>query len=160
MKITIRTPQMQDYDRFSAIMDQVQQMHVEWRPDVYKPASPLITKELFGELLKWDSWYIAETDGIVVGVLEVFKRHVESPAQVTKDVLFVSTMAVDEAYRGKGIGHQFFDKVKQLKAEVKQLKAEKGCDTIELQVNAKNKMAYEMYRNYGFTEKSINMELK
>lgn len=113
----------------------------------------MITKELFGELLKWDSWYIAETDGIVVGVLEVFKRHVESPAQVTKDVLFVSTMAVDEAYRGKGIGHQFFDKVKQLKAE-------KGCDTIELQVNAKNKMAYEMYRNYGFTEKSINMELK
>lgn len=84
MKITIRTPQMQDYDRFSAIMDQVQQMHVEWRPDVYKPASPLITKELFGELLKGDSWYIAETDGIVVGVLEVFKRHVESPAQVTK----------------------------------------------------------------------------
>ena len=62
MKITIRTPQMQDYDRFSAIMDQVQQMHVDWRPDVYKPASPLITKELFGELLKWDSWYIAETD--------------------------------------------------------------------------------------------------
>ena len=44
MKITIRTPQMQDYDRFSAIMDQVQQMHVEWRPDVYKPASPLIQR--------------------------------------------------------------------------------------------------------------------
>jgi ribosomal protein S18 acetylase RimI-like enzyme len=153
MKITIRTPQMQDYDRFSAIMDQVQQMHVDWRPDVYKPASPLITKELFGELLKGDSWYIAETDGIVVGVLEVFKRHVEGPAQVTKDILFVSTMAVDEAYRGKGIGHQFFDKVKQLKAE-------KGCDNIELQVNAKNKIAYEMYRNYGFTEKSINMELR
>lgn len=86
MKITIRTPQMQDYDRFSAIMDQVQQMHVDWRPDVYKPASPLITKELFSELLKGDSWYIAETDGIVVGVLEVFKRHVESPAQVTKDI--------------------------------------------------------------------------
>lgn len=55
MKITIRTPQMQDYDRFSAIMDQVQQMHVDWRPDVYKPASPLITKELFGELLKGDT---------------------------------------------------------------------------------------------------------
>ena len=69
MKITIRTPQMQDYDRFSAIMDQVQQMHVEWRPDVYKPASPLVTKGLFAEFLKGDSWYIAETDGIVVGVM-------------------------------------------------------------------------------------------
>jgi hypothetical protein len=98
MKITIRTPQMQDYDRFSAIMDQVQQMHVEWRPDVYKPASPLITKELFGELLKGDSWYIAETDGIVVGVLEVFKRHVESPAQVTSSVTMGRAMT--EAGRG------------------------------------------------------------
>ena len=129
MKITIRTPQMQDYDRFSAIMDQVQQMHVEWRPDVYKPASPLITKGLFAELLKGDSWYIAETDGIVVGVLEVFKRHVEGPAQVTKDVLFVSTMAVEEAYRGKGIGHQFFEKVKQLKEE-------RGYDAIGLERSA------------------------
>lgn len=70
-----------------------------------------------------------------------------------KDVLFISTMAVDEKYRGKGIGHLFFEKVKRLKQE-------KGYDTIELQVNAKNRLAYEMYRKYGFTEKSINMELK
>lgn len=153
MKITIRTPQMQDYDRFSAIMDQVQQMHVEWRPDVYKPASPLITMDMFEAILKDGNWYVAEADGVVVGILELMKRHVESPAQVTKDVLFISTMAIDEKYRGKGIGHLFFEKVKQLKQE-------KGYDTIELQVNAKNRLAYEMYRKYGFTEKSINMELK
>ena len=36
----------------------------------------------------------------------------------------------------------------------------RGYDAIELQVNAKNRLAYEMYKNYGFTEKSINMELK
>lgn len=153
MKITIRTPKIQDYDRFSNIMDQVQKLHVDWRPDVYKPASPLITREMFEQILKSDSWYVAEADGTVVGVLELIHRHVESPAQVTKDILFISTMAVDEKYRGKGIGHQFFEKVKQIREE-------KSYDTIELQVNAKNKMAYEMYQNYGFTEKSINMELK
>ena len=134
-------------------MDQVQQLHVEWRPDVYKPASPLITMDMFEAILKDGNWYVAEADGVVVGILELMKRHVESPAQVTKDVLFISTMAVDEKYRGKGIGHLFFEKVKQLKQE-------KGYDTIELQVNAKNRLAYEMYRKYGFTEKSINMELK
>ena len=153
MKITIRTPKIQDYDRFSNIMDQVQKLHVDWRPDVYKPASPLITREIFEQILKSDSWYVAEADGAVAGVLELIHRHVESPAQVTKDILFISTMAVDEKYRGKGIGHQFFEKVKQIREE-------KSYDTIELQVNAKNKMAYEMYQNYGFTEKSINMELK
>ena len=56
MKITIRTPKIQDYDRFSNIMDQVQKLHVDWRPDVYKPASPLITREMFEQILKSDSW--------------------------------------------------------------------------------------------------------
>ena len=153
MEVIVRLPRLQDYERVSQIMDQVQQLHVEWRPDVYKPASPLITMDMFEAILKDENWYVAEADGVVVGVLELMKRHVESPAQVTKDVLFISTMAVDEKYRGKGIGHLFFEKVKQLKQE-------KGYDTIELQVNAKNRLAYEMYRKYGFTEKSINMELK
>lgn len=48
--------------------------------------------------------------------------------------------------------YHFFEKVKEIKAE-------KNLDGIELQVNAKNKAAYEMYRSYGFTEKSIHMEL-
>ena len=153
MEVIVRLPKLQDYERVSQIMDQVQQLHVEWRPDVYKPASPLITMDMFEAILKDGNWYVAEADGVVVGILELMKRHVESPAQVTKDVLFISTMAIDEKYRGKGIGHLFFEKVKQLKQE-------KGYDTIELQVNAKNRLAYEMYRKYGFTEKSINMELK
>lgn len=153
MEVIVRLPRLQDYERVSKIMDQVQQLHVEWRPDVYKPASPLITMDMFEAILKDENWYVAEADGMVVGVLELMKRHVESPAQVMKDVLFISTMAVDEKYRGKGIGHLFFEKVKRLKQE-------KGYDTIELQVNAKNRLAYEMYRKYGFTEKSINMELK
>ena len=153
MEVIVRLPRLQDYERVSKIMDQVQQLHVEWRPDVYKPASPLITMDMFEAILKDENWYVAEADGVVVGVLELMKRHVESPAQVMKDVLFISTMAVDEKYRGKGIGHLFFEKVKRLKQK-------KGYDTIELQVNAKNRLAYEMYRKYGFTEKSINMELK
>ena len=113
----------------------------------------LITKEMFEEILKGDNWYVAEADGKVVGVLELITYHIENPSQVTRDILFISSMAVDQEYRGKGIGHQFFEKVKQIKEE-------KGYDSIELQVNAKNKMAYEMYKNYGFTEKTINMELK
>ena len=43
--------------------------------------------------------------------------------------------------------------------EFKQAIKEQAYDAIELQVNARNKGAYNMYRNYGFTEKSINMEL-
>ena len=84
--------------------------------------------------------------------MEITYRHIESPIHVTRDVVFVDSMVVDREYRGKGIGHLFFDKLKEIK-EAKKL------DGIELQVNARNTMAYEMYKKYGFTEKSINMEL-
>lgn len=62
-------------------------------------------------------------------------------------------MAVNEEYRGIGVGHKFLDFIKMLKVQ-------KQFDGIELQVNAKNTLAYEMYKKYGFTEKSINMELR
>ncbi|MEE1498197.1 MAG: GNAT family N-acetyltransferase [Clostridium sp.] len=66
---------------------------------------------------------------------------------------FIDSIAVDREYRGKGIGRRLFEKAKQIKEE-------SCCDTIELQVNAKNKAAYEIYKHCGFTEKSIHMELK
>ncbi len=104
MDFTVRKAVMKDYESVVRIMNQVQQMHVNWRPDIYKANNN------------------------------------------------INSMAVDEKYRGLGIGHLFFEKVKQIKEQ-------KHCDGIELQVNSKNQEAYEMYSKYGFTVKSINMEL-
>ncbi|MBR3752360.1 MAG: GNAT family N-acetyltransferase [Ruminiclostridium sp.] len=88
----------------------------------------------------------------VVGALLFQYRHVGSDKQVARDVLFIDAMAVDESFRGKGIGHMLFDAVKKIAKE-------KQLDGIELQVNARNIRAKAMYESYGFTEKSINMEL-
>ena len=44
-------------------------------------------------------------------------------------------------------------------AEMKDYEEERHYDAVELQVNVKNKAAYEMYVTCGFREKSINMEL-
>lgn len=152
-KIVIRPVEYKDYDRLSLIMDQIQQLHVDWRPDVYKPCYPLISKEAFEHILGGNEWYVAECEGVVAGILELIERHIEGPAKVTQNILYVSTIAVEENYRGMGIGHSFFDMIKKMKEE-------KGYDSIELQVNARNEKAIKMYREYGFTEKSINMELK
>ena len=88
----------------------------------------------------------------VAGILFIAYRHIENPVQVTRNIIFIDSMAVDENYRGKGIGHAFFDFLRELKIQ-------KGYDGIELQVNAKNEAARKMYQDYGFTNKSINMEL-
>ena len=152
MNINMRLAKETDYEAVMKIMSQVQEMHVQWRPDIYKYNENLFTKENFAEIVKGDTFFVAESNNIVVGVLEITFRHIESPAHVTRDVIFIDTMAIDEEYRGKGIGHKMFEFLKAMKTE-------KNMDGIELQVNARNIAAYEMYKKCGFTEKSINMEL-
>ena len=153
MDIRIRNATTNDYGSVIKIISQVQDMHVEWRPDIYKYNDNLITKEEFEKLVENNTFFVVENENKkIVGVLEIIFRHIESPAHVTRDVIFIDTMAVDEKYRGLGVGHKMFEFLKMMKIE-------KNMDGIELQVNARNRAAYEMYKKYGFTEKSINMEL-
>ena len=152
MEVRIRIAKKADYESVIKIMSQVQDMHVEWRPDIYKPNDNLISEDMFEKIIENGTFYVAEINDMVVGVLEIVFRHIESPAHVTRDVIFIDTMAIDENFRGMGIGHQMFDFLKKMKQE-------KNLDAIELQVNARNRAAYEMYQKCGFTEKSINMEL-
>ena len=152
MSINIRPAKETDYEAVMKIMSQVQDMHVQWRPDIYKYNDKLFTREIFETIVKGNTFFVAETNNTVAGILEITFRHIESPAHVTRDVIFIDTMAIDEGYRGNGIGHQMFEFLKTMKAE-------KNLDGIELQVNARNVAAYEMYKKCGFTEKSINMEL-
>ncbi|MCM1184097.1 MAG: GNAT family N-acetyltransferase [Roseburia sp.] len=152
MEIHIRNAKPDDYAAVEAIMKQVQQMHIDWRPDIYKYSDTVLPLEVYEQAVRDGTFFVAECDGTTAGILFILYRSVESPNQVARTVLFIDSMAVDERYRGKGIGHAFFDFLKALKKQ-------KGCDGIELQVNAKNRAAYKMYADYGFTDKSIHMEL-
>ena len=152
MDIYIRNAKIEDYENILSIMNQVQKLHVEWRPDIYRSNEDFFSIEYLKEAIKKQTFYVAEFHNKIIGILEVVDRHIESPSHVTRDILFIDTMAVDEEYRGMGVGYKFFEFIKMRKTQ-------KHFDGIELQVNAKNTLAYEMYRKCGFTEKSINMEL-
>ena len=152
MQIYIRNARLDEYEIIETIMKQAQQMHIDWRPDIYKYSETVLPFEVYEQAVKDKTFFVAECEENVVGVLFIIYRHIENPIQVTRNIIYIDSMAVDEKYRGKGIGHAFFDFIKDLRDE-------KGYDGIELSVNAKNKAAYEMYLNCGFTDKSINMEL-
>lgn len=152
MEIHIRNAKPDEYKTVEAIMKQVQQLHIDWRPDIYKYNETVLPLEIYEQAVKDQTFFVAEYDGQVAGILFIMYRHIENPIQVTRNIIFIDSMAVDEKYRGKGIGHAFFDFLKELKTQG-------GYDGIELQVNAKNEAAYKMYTDCGFSNKSINMEL-
>lgn len=90
--------------------------------------------------------------GLVIAVEVQAFNEISSGPMNDRKVMFIDSMAVDEKYRGQGIGHELF-------AFVRNICGKQGYDGLELQVNAKNTVAKRMYEKYGFTEKSINMEL-
>ena len=152
MEIHIRNARLDEYKAAETIMKQVQEMHIEWRPDIYKYGGTVMPLEIYEQAVKDGTFFVAEYEGNVAGVLFIQYRHIENPCQVTRNIIFVDSMAVEEKYRGKGIGHAFFDFLKDLRDQGE-------YDVIELVVNSKNKAAYKMYSDYGFTDKSVNMEL-
>lgn len=152
MGIHIRNARLEDYSAIEAIMKQAQQMHIDWRPDIYKHSETVLPLDVYEQSVEDGTFFVAEYEGYAAGILFIVYRHIENPIQVTRDIIFIDSMAVDENYRGKGIGYAFFDFLKELKTQ-------KGYDGIELQVNAKNEAAIKIYSDYGFTNKSVNMEL-
>lgn len=152
MNIIIRCAESFDYDSVETIMQEVHKLHMGWRPDIYKPADSIYPRAYFEKLVVEKRILVAEQEGTVVALLAFQYRHVESDKQVTRNVVFVDDLAVKEEYRGQGIGTQLLAAIRdKVKAEC--------LDGLELQVNARNTAAKKMYEKFGFTEKSINMEL-
>lgn len=152
MEFLIRNAEEKDWAAVTAIMSQVQEMHVAWRPDIYKPNPEMIPQAVFAKILESGTCYVAQAEDKVVGVMLVAFCHSGNASHVERDVLYIDSMAVAQAYRGQGIGHAFFEKARQICQERK-------MQSIELQVNAENQAAYAMYRSCGFTERAIKMEL-
>lgn len=153
MEIIIRFAEEKDYHQVEKIMKQVQALHTEWRPDVYKNVEVLLPRDMYMNHVNSKELVVATLGNEdVVGILIYFTRNISGGPMVDRKVMFIDSMAVDEKYRGQGIGHKLF-------AFVRNICGEQGYDGLELQVNAKNIAAKKMYEKYGFTEKSINMEL-
>lgn len=148
---TIRLASQRDYDAVERIMKQVHEMHVDWRPDIYISMDPILPYDRYLAHVEEQQIFVAELAGEVVGLLIYLVRHISGGPVKERDVLFVDSMAVEERYRGQGIGYELFGALLQLCRE-------RGYDGLELQVNARNQAARAMYEKYGFTEKSVYME--
>ena len=58
MDMRIRNATTNDYESVIKIISQVQDMHVEWRPDIYKYNDNLIAKEEFEKIVENNTYFI------------------------------------------------------------------------------------------------------
>ena len=151
--IRICSAQMEDYDAIHAIMLEAQDFHVQLKPDYFRSLTSMFSKEQFEEILAQDIVMTAKCEEKVVGCAIFQKKYLNSPTKYPRKSLYIDSMAVSPAYRGKGIGTRFLEKAKEI-AKMEQL------DCLELQVYSNNDKAIQLYQNFGFTSQAMCMELK
>lgn len=58
MNIHIRNANIDDYQTVEAIMRQVQQMHIDWRPDIYKYCETVLPIEVYEQAVRDETFLL------------------------------------------------------------------------------------------------------
>ena len=152
MKINLRPAEKNDYPQLKKLMVQLQQHHVNLRPDVYKMSEDFFTEDTFDKLLAECNILLAvEENGEISGAVSYSIMDMKASIIHPFKSLWISDLVIEENHRRQGIGSMLMDKIKQIAKE-------NNVDRIQLNVNALNSGAIELYEKLGFTPEMIKME--
>lgn len=154
----IRNLVLADYPAVDALMNELHEIHVNNRPDVYAPAEHIYTKEFFSErLLDENAFSIgAEIDGELAGIC-FFDLRGKSPnaknGVVSSTKAFISDIVVGKKFRRKGAAKMLFE-------EAERIAKENGAVRIDLMVWSFNEDAIEFYKSMGMSTQRFVFEKK
>ena len=132
---------------------QVHELHVSWRPDIFRMPDELYPEARFLDCIRQRQLYVAKLTGIVVGFVLLKIREYDYPGQVRRTVMVIDEICVEKSLRGHGIGTRLMEEVHALARAF-------GCTDLQLGVYPQNDDAVGFYQKCGFTIKSIDMQRK
>ena len=142
-----------DRTAVNKIARQVHELHVSWRPDIYRMPEELYPEERYLDCIRQRQLYVAKLNGIVAGFVLIKMRQYDSPGHVARKVLVVDEICVEQTLRGHGIGTRMMEEVHALARAF-------GCTDMQLGVYPQNDDAVGFYQKCGFTIRSIDMQRK
>lgn len=143
----------EDRPGINRLADQVHNLHVQWRPDIYEPAGELWPPERFESAVSERQLFCAKIDEIIVGYVLIKIRRYEMTGHVKRKVLIIDEICVDEAQRNQGIGTQMM-------IDIRAIAHAFGCTDLQLGVYPQNNEAVAFYQKCGFRIRSIDMQLR
>ena len=132
---------------------QVHELHVSWRPDIFRMPDELYPEARFLDCIRQRQLYVAKLNGIVVGFVLLKIREYDYLGQVRRTVMVIDEICVEKALRGHGIGTRLMEEVHALARAF-------GCTDLQLGVYPQNDDAVGFYQKCGFTIRSIDMQKK
>ncbi|MBQ4426052.1 MAG: GNAT family N-acetyltransferase [Lachnospiraceae bacterium] len=145
-----------DLERVNGLRRQVNELHVQGRPEIFRPGFPEELRDYIDEIFADPMKKIAvcERDGTICAFAVL--NHVirpETPYMKVRDYLDVDEFGVDKACRRKGLG-------RKLMGFLREYAKKEGFDRLELNMWEFNRDALLFYESAGFSTYRRYMEMK
>ena len=150
----IRYAMEKDIKKIEDLLSQVDLVHHNGRPDVFKIGNKYSEEEL-KELLNNKQRPILvsvnESDEVIGYCFGIFQQHKDNSILTEIKTLYIDDLCVDEKFRGKGIGKELYEAALSLAKE-------NGCYNLTLNVWSCNESAMRFYESMGLIPQKIGME--
>lgn len=150
----IRLATEKDIPKIGELLSQVDLVHHNGRPDIFKIGRKYLDSEL-KELLKDTGRPILvsvdENDEVMGYCFCIYQQHINNSVLTDIKTLYIDDLCVDEKLRGNHIGKELYE------AAVK-LAKENGCYNLTLNVWSCNPSAIKFYEAQGLVPQKIGME--
>ena len=141
-----------DWEAVQRLSVQIHDLHAAWRPDIYVHTDEPYPKEAFLQDILERKVYVAKLQETVVGYVIVSVMIKDGPGTVSKKLMRLDSICVDESLRRHGIGTAIM-------ADVRALAKAFGCKALLLGVHPENNEAVAFYQKCGFRIRTINMDM-
>ncbi len=152
----VRRAKIEDIPRILELLVQVDMVHHNGRPDIFKGPATKYSEEELLEIIndeKSPVFVCLDEDGVVLG--HAFCQHKQVLGdRVLTDIrtLYIDDICVDEASRGKGVGKKLYEHVMDYARD-------NGFYNVTLNVWDCNPNAYRFYEKMGFKVQKTGMEI-
>lgn len=154
MALTVRFAEEKDIPAIMGLLKQVNLVHYEGRPDLFKKATKYTEEEL-REILKNESapvFVCVDEEGNVLGHgFCIFQRPENTQLLVDHLTLYIDDICVDENARRRHVGKTLYENISSFAKE-------KGCYNVTLNVWSCNPGAEKFYESLGMVPYKVGME--
>lgn len=150
----IRFAKEKDIPKIMDLLSQVDLVHHNGRPDIFKIGTKYSTDELKVLLADKERPILVavdENDSVMGYCFCIFEQHINNSVLTDIKTLYIDDLCVDEKLRGRHIGRQLYDAALKLAKE-------NGCYNLTLNVWSCNQSAMRFYESLGLKPQKIGME--
>ena len=151
----IRLAQNKDIEKIGDLLSQVDLVHHNGRPDIFKIGrkyNETELKEMMGDKSRPILVSVDENDNVMGYCFCIFQQKVNDSVLTDIKTLYIDDLCVDETLRGKNIGKELYEAAKKLARE-------EGCYNLTLNVWSCNPSALRFYEKCGLVPQKIGMEV-